>query len=334
MDQKRHENFYCRKEKVMKKVALLLVFICILAMLLFAVSCGKTDETTAEETTTEEITSEVTTVEETTTEEITTEATTLAEVGKKDPEVTAVSTIINVHNALTKSTHTDENGKTLPYRLYLPKDYSEDIAYPVMLFLHGAGERGTDNASQLNNVIQKLYNDRNSPFYQCILIVPQCPADEQWVDTPWANGNYRLDNIPMSSALTAALDLLDYVIETYSVNEARQYVMGISMGGYGTWDLLMRYPERFAAAIPICGAADRTRAASLVNVPIWTFHDSTDTVVPYSGTKIMVSAIRSAGGTVIKYTETARYGHSVWDSAVATDGLFDWLFSQRKDIAS
>lgn len=318
----------------MKRIFLLLSVLTLITLILSLSACASSQNTTAEETTnaSTEDTTQPQTVDtsseapDTTTPEATEET-------KKDPEVTPVKSVINVHNTLDRKVHVTEEGTRLPYRLYLPADYSEDIAYPVMLFLHGAGERGTDNSAQLNNVIQKLYNDKSSPFYQCILVVPQCPNEQQWVNTPWGNGNYRLDNIPQSSALTAAVDLLDSVIETYSINPDRQYVMGISMGGYGTWDLLMRYPERFAAAIPICGAADRTKAKSLVNVPIWTFHDTTDGTVPASGTQLMVKAIQAAGGTLIQYTETAQYGHGVWDSAVETDGLFDWLFSQRKDKA-
>ena len=256
--------------------------------------------------------------------------TTTTQLTKKDPEVKPVERTINVHKKLKSEVFEASNGLSLPYRYYLPADYSEEYAYPVVLFLHGAGERGTDNQKQLNNVVQKLYDDPESPFYQCILICPQCPENQQWVDTPWANGNYKVSKVKQSNELEATVELLDALLEKYSINPDRQYVMGISMGGFGTWDLIMRYPERFAAAFPICGGADPSKAASLVNLPITTFHDSTDPTVPVSGTRDMVQAIKDAGGTLINYTEPAQYGHLVWDAAVQTPGVLEWLFEQRK----
>ena len=171
---------------------------------------------------------------------------------------------------------------------------------------------------------------KSSPFYHAIMICPQCPTDSQWVNTPWANGNYSVDNVPISKPMAAAVELLDSVIENYSINVNRQYVMGLSMGGFGTWDLLMRYPDRFAAAIPYCGGADTSKAELLVNIPIHTFHDTTDTAVPCSGTQAMVAAIKAAGGTLIEYTETSQYGHNVWTPGSQSSQLFTWLFAQRK----
>ena len=153
----------------------------------------------------------------------------------------------------------------------------------------------------------------------------------QWVDTPWANGNYSIDSVPISKPMTAAVELLDSVIGTYSINTDRQYVMGLSMGGFGTWDLIMRNPERFAAAIPFCGGADPNQAENLKNIPIWTFHDTTDPTVPVSGTQATVEAIKAAGGTLITYTETSRYAHNVWTPGSQTPALPGWLFGQRKD---
>ena len=153
----------------------------------------------------------------------------------------------------------------------------------------------------------------------------------QWVDTPWANGNYSVENVPISKPMTAAVELLDSIIANYSINTDRQYVTGLSMGGFGTWDLLMRFPDRFAAAIPYCGGADPSQAENLAKIPIYTFHDTTDTSVPVSGTQAVVEAIKAAGGTLIEYTETSKYGHDVWSPGSRDLSLFRWLFEQRKD---
>lgn len=325
----------------MKKISIILVLVALFCVILTAVSCGETATTTTKETETTTplatepaitepvVTTPATTVPATTAAPVTT--TVPASTKKPDPVMSPVSKLINLQTDFAKETFSASNGLELPYRIFVPEDYSEEYAYPVVLALHGAGERGTDNTSQLSNMIPYLFNKKDSPFYHAIVIAPQCPTDEQWVNTPWSSGSYLLKRVPISKPLQAAVELLDHIIDTYSINTDRQYVTGLSMGGFGTWDLLMRYPERFAAAIPYCGAADPKQAASLVNIPIWTFHDTTDGIVPCKGTQDIVKAIQDAGGTLITYTETAKYGHDVWTPGSQTKGLFDWLFSQRKD---
>ena len=325
----------------MKQFLIILAVVALLCTLFTAVSCGETATTTATETegtpaTTTQAT--ITTTEPvittaapvTTTTPVTTTAPT-ATLGKPDPVANPNQKKVTPKKDFEAKVFDAPNGLDLPYRIYVPADYSEDYAYPVVVVLHGAGERGTDNTNQLNNLVPNMFNRTTSPFYQAIVIFPQCPADTQWVNTPWANGNYNLSRVPISKPLQATVELLDSLIEEYSINPNRQYVMGLSMGGFGTWDLLMRYPDRFAAAIPYCGGADTSKAASLVNVPIHTFHDTTDGVVPCAGTQAMVEAIKAAGGTLIEYTETSKYGHDVWSPGSRDLSLFKWLFEQRKD---
>ncbi|MBQ4121291.1 MAG: prolyl oligopeptidase family serine peptidase [Clostridia bacterium] len=324
----------------MKKLSIIIVLVALFCVILTAVSCGKSATTTAKTpaattpaaTTPAKVTTTApvvtTTTPVTTTVPVTTTA--ILSTGKPDPVVTPVEKILNPKTAFEAKVFDASNGLDLPYRIYVPADYSEEYAYPVVLVLHGAGERGTDNTNQLNNLIPNLFSKKNSPFYQAIVICPQCPSGSQWVNTPWANGNYSVDRTPISKPLQAAVELLDSVIENYSINTNRQYVTGLSMGGFGTWDLLMRYPERFAAAIPYCGGADTTKAASLVNVPIHTFHDTSDPTVPCAGTQAMVEAIKAAGGTLIEYTETKTYGHDVWSPGSRSLALLNWLFDQRK----
>lgn len=326
----------------MKKLTVILAVLALFCVILTAVSCGETATTTGkEETSAAPVTTQApttTTTEETTTEApvTTTEApvTTTAPVTtakKPDPDMSAVSKLIDVKTAFQKESFTASNGLTLPYRIFVPADYSEDYAYPVVLLLHGAGERGTDNEKTLVNVVPNLYLQKTSPFYHAIVIVPQCPENMQWVDTPWANGNYSVKNVPISKPMTAAVELLDSIIANYSINTDRQYVTGLSMGGFGTWDLLMRFPDRFAAAIPYCGGADPSQAENLAKIPIYTFHDTTDTAVPVSGTQAVVKAIQEAGGTLITYKESTGKGHNVWNTGSQTPGLSKWLFEQRKD---
>lgn len=245
-----------------------------------------------------------------------------ATVEKKDPIINVREETVDVKVAFEA-----KNG-ALPYRIYVPEDYSEEYAYPVLLFLHGAGERGNDNELQLKNVIQKLFDDPASPVYQSIVIVPQCPEGEQWVDTPWAEGSYSINSVAQSDEIAAVLSILDDVKSTYSVNEKRFYAMGISMGGFGTWDLMLRHGEMFAAAIPVCGGADPDESYRLIDKPIFTCHGDADTSVPVSGTREVVQAIKDYGGTNITYEELEGYGHNVWDYVAEKEGLMNWLFSQ------
>ncbi len=239
-------------------------------------------------------------------------------------------TVESVYDIFEAKTLSASNGINMPYRIYVPKDYDAEKNYPLVLFLHGAGERGSDNSLQLKNVIGTLFADAESPVQDCIFLVPQCAEGAQWVDTPWADGSYSLDDVPASAHHAALLELLSFVQDTYSVDASRLYVMGISMGGFGTWDMILRHPDTFAAAIPVCGGADPSRAASVAHMPIRTFHGDKDTAVPISGTREMAEALEAANAVDFIYEELPGYGHNVWDYMAEKDGLMSWLFNQHK----
>lgn len=219
---------------------------------------------------------------------------------------------------------------TLPYRLHIPEDYDPQEKYPVILFLHGAGERGEDNEKNLanNNTLPQLARDSE---YPCIIVVPQCPTGQQWVNTPWKDGNYNQDNIAISTPLSMVKSLLDNIETEYSVDKNREYIMGVSMGGFGTWDMITRYPERFAAAIPICGGADPNKATLIKDMPIWTFHGTADEDVPYAGTEAMVKALTEAGAKNVKFITYNGANHAAtWVKAYQEPDFYSWLFAQGK----
>lgn len=218
---------------------------------------------------------------------------------------------------------------TLPYRIYVPFDYDKNKSYPVLTILHGAGERGTNNTSQMANMVFQLFNNESNPVWDSIVICPQCPSwPNQWVDTPWSEGDYRIDEVPESDELKTVIQLLEAVESELSTDTNRYYVTGLSMGGFGTWDLMMRHTDRFAAAVPICGGADMTQAEKLLNKPIYTVHGTNDSSVPISGTRVMVNAIRDLGGEKIIYEELPGYNHNVWDYTGQKLSIWEWLFSQ------
>lgn len=222
----------------------------------------------------------------------------------------------------------ENNGFVLPYRIYIPKNYDCGERYPLLVFLHGAGERGTDNERQLAHV-QYFFNDPESPVYDSIVVAPQCPEDSQWVLAPWAEGNYCIEETPESPGLETLCMVIDECRDFYNVDDDRIYVAGPSMGGFGTWDLLSRHGARFAAGIPVCGGGDPSYANLLKRIPIRTFHGSEDDAVPVSATRQMFAAIKQAGGELIDYTEFDGCGHGVWDMVYSDREVVDWLYAQN-----
>jgi predicted peptidase len=217
-------------------------------------------------------------------------------------------------------------GKKLLYRLFKPAGGDGKEKVPLVLFLHGAGERGDDNQAQLKNGV-KAFLDAQSR-YPSFVVVPQCPQKAQWVDTPWGALKHTLPAQP-SEPLGLVIDLLASLEREFpSIDPHRLYVTGLSMGGFGTWDLITRLPRKFAAAVPVCGGADETRASMLAKIPLWVFHGGADDVVKTVRSRNIVAAIKAAGGSP-RYTEYPGVGHACWDQAYGDPGLFPWLFSQK-----
>lgn len=224
----------------------------------------------------------------------------------------------------------EADGFRLPYRLYIPKDYDCGERYPLLVFLHGAGERGNDNERQLSAAIQKMFDDPGSPVYDSIVIAPQCSEGSQWVYTPWTN-NYSTASVPESRELECVISVIDEIRGFCNIDDDRVYITGLSMGGFGTWDLLSRHGARFAAGMPICGGGDPSYAKLLKRIPIRTFHGSEDASVPTRCTRLMYAAIRREGGENIEYTEFDGCGHNVWDMVYSDRENLDWLFSQSRE---
>lgn len=218
---------------------------------------------------------------------------------------------------------------SLPYAIYVPKNYDCGENYPLLVFLHGAGERGSDNELQLTVAIQKMFDDVNSPVYDSIVIAPQCPIDRQWVMTPFDSMNYSVADTPESEELEAVCGIIADTIDEYNIDTDRIYVTGISMGGYGTWDMLCRHGKRIAAGMPVCGGGDPSYAKQLKYIPIRTFHGSEDGAVPPDGTRKMFAALRMAGSKVAEYTEFDGMDHGIWDTVYSEKANLDWLYSHK-----
>ncbi len=245
---------------------------------------------------------------------------------------------------MTKETFVSSDNTALPYRLYVPEDYNAEKEYSFLLFLHGAGNCGTDNESQvsvhtglLNRIITGetvTYNgeviDTSREF---IIVAPQCPNGSQWVDTSWSvkpDPSYKLDEVSQSQYMTAVVELIGDLQSKYNLNSSRMYLTGLSMGGFGAWDLLMRYPDLFAAAIPLGGAGDPAKADVIKNTPVWTFHQLHDPTVASDGTVAMVKALVEAGAEV-KFTPYFDGVHNAWAKGYAEPELLQWLYNHTKE---
>ncbi len=219
-------------------------------------------------------------------------------------------------------------GAAIPYRLLRPEKIEPGKRYPLVLFLHGAGERGTDNAKQLIHGTGEFAKPENRQKYSCFLVAPQCPAGRRWAELDWSRPA-KAGPEPPPEPLQLALDLVDKLVADLPVDRSRIYVTGLSMGGFGTWAAIARRPEFFAAAIPICGGGDPATAPKLKNLPIWAFHGDNDHTVPSQRTTAMIDAIRKAGGTP-KLTLYPGVGHDSWTRTYSDPAVLAWFFSQRR----
>lgn len=198
------------------------------------------------------------------------------------------------------------------YLLYLPKDYNENNTkkWPLILFLHGAGERG-DNAKfvQIWGPAQ-IVEEKDLPF---IVLSPQCPGDKSW-----------------ANLLLPVKELLDEIIIKYRVDLSRIYVTGLSMGGYGTFLMMENYSKYFAAYAPICGGGNPMAVSSYAHVPGWVFHGDRDNAVPLYRSQAMVDSLKAKGADV-KFTVYKGMDHYSWIPAYSESGLFDWFLTIKKD---
>lgn len=223
---------------------------------------------------------------------------------------------------------TDSTGTKLLYRQLAPKNYDAKQRYPLVIFLHGAGERGDDNRIQLKHGMANYAADDLQAKFPAFVIAPQCPANQKWVDVDWS-GEKHNQPAKASPSMHATRELIDALQKEISIDPDRIYITGLSMGGYGTWDALQRYPELFAAGAPICGGGDPSLAERIKHMPIWVFHGEQDTVVKPIRSRSMVAALEAAGAKP-KYTEYPQVGHDSWTATYANPEFHTWLFSQKR----
>ncbi len=209
--------------------------------------------------------------------------------------------------------HKDSSGTEHKYVLFVPHDKG-DKEYPLILFLHGAGERAGGTKAPVDVGIGTAIKKLGEKEFDFFVLIPRCDANPRnWM----ANG----------PDAARALAMLDDVQKAYKIDAKRLYLTGLSMGGFGTWSLAAKYPDKWAAIVPICGGGDPKAADKIKHIPCWCFHGDQDTAVKVERSRDMIKALKAAGSQP-KYTEYAGVGHNSWDRAYQTPELYAWLRMQ------
>jgi predicted peptidase len=227
------------------------------------------------------------------------------------------------------------DGKTLPYRILYPENYDKTKKYPLILFLHGAGERGSDNEKQLTWGAKLFLKDENRKSFPAIVVFPQCPQESFWptakvdMSTQPVKIDFDYSSQP-NWPLTAANELVRKLSNEEAIDKSRIYVTGLSMGGMGTFESVYRYPDLYAAAMPICGGGDIGRYDKRVaKVPYWIFHGDADVVVDVKLSRDMVAKLKTLKVDV-KYTEYPGVNHNSWENAFAEPEYMSWMFAHKR----
>ncbi|MDG1897682.1 MAG: alpha/beta hydrolase-fold protein [Fuerstiella sp.] len=220
--------------------------------------------------------------------------------------------------------------ETFHYRLMPPPNAEDGEEYPLVLFLHGAGERGTDNALQLLYLPEQMAQPRWRERFPCYVLAPQCRPNQRWVEVDWGLPETHDAPRQPDDQMKVVMQLLEKTLQEESIDKRRVYLTGLSMGGVGSWDLGVRRSSLFAAVATICGGADNSTLQALNDVPMWIAHGDADTVVPVQRSRLAVAALKHAGGKPV-YVELPGVGHNAWTpSYLDNDGLVPWLFRQTK----
>ena len=236
--------------------------------------------------------------------------------------------------SLYKKFELAQNENRIPYRILLPENFNPSQKYPLIIFLHGSGERGNDNEKQLVHGAKLFLQKENRQKYPAIVVFPQCPEKTFWsnaqflYDEKGERNFYYLNGGEPSIAMKMLVGLVNNLFVQYKIKKEQVYVMGLSMGGMGTFELVNRMPHTFAAAIPICGGANPEIATQVKNTSWWIFHGAKDNAVPPEQSEIMYKALKK-NNVPVKFTLYPEAGHNSWDNTFNEPGLLKWIFSKK-----
>jgi predicted peptidase len=240
-------------------------------------------------------------------------------------------------NLFEREVYVNSQNDTLRYRILFPEGYDGSQTFPLVVFLHGAGERGNDNEKQLTHGAQLFLKEENRQNHPAIVVFPQCPEDKYWIDISIRNQLFGQGDPDFSQSLeqpseelTLVNELVEKLMAEEQVDPQQMYIMGLSMGAFGTFETLGRYPDRYAAAIAICGGGNLELAEKYAdNTSIWITHGAQDDVVPVELSRRIYNKLQDLGADV-RYTEFPEANHNAWDPTFEMPGLLPWLFSNKK----
>jgi len=226
----------------------------------------------------------------------------------------------------------DAAGNKLPYQLMEPDSKlqtSNSKLFPLVIFLHGSGERGIDNSSQMKNGVHAFVEKEMRQKHPCYLLVPQCPPEQRWGGSS-RDPKLVFDEKNPTVQGRMVIELIEKTLQEHpDIDRNRVYITGLSMGGFGTFDALMRRPDLFAAGMPLCGGGDPKSVERIKDIPLWVFHGRLDEAVYPRFSWEIVEALKKVGSKV-QYTEYSTLGHNVWDVTYYNPAVLEWLFSQKK----
>ncbi len=240
----------------------------------------------------------------------------------------------NVNNAFSQQSlfsaekYINDKHDTLNYRQLFP-DYDTIRKYPLVIFLHGSGERGSDNEAQLKWGVMNFSSDQNMKMHPSFVIAPQCPAGSGWSHFSNRDKGQMILQATPSKPMELVMELIKQVIKKFPIDTNRIYITGLSMGGFGTFDAIERYPDLFAAAVPVCGGGDASKAPAIAHLPIWIFNGAEDAAVNPVLSMDMLVALTKAGAHP-GFTQYPEVGHFSWIGAYSDPMMMEWLFRQHK----
>ncbi|MBN2765204.1 MAG: prolyl oligopeptidase family serine peptidase [Paludibacteraceae bacterium] len=237
---------------------------------------------------------------------------------------------IIAQNDLYQKRQFSAKNKVLPYRILFPENYDRTKSYPLLVFLHGAGERGSDNKKQLLHGSWMFTDKENRHKFPAIVIFPQCPSELYWAPiVDRADGFTYPDKAKPTEPMQLLIQLINELEKNEAIDRKRLYVTGLSMGGMGTFDLITRFPRKFAAAVPICGGVNEKRLKKITKMPLRIYHGDADNVVSPEHSKNAFITMKANGAQKVELFIFPGVGHDSWTQAYAQEDFLSWIFSNK-----
>lgn len=226
----------------------------------------------------------------------------------------------------------DKLKNELPFLLHYPNQENNSKLYPLVICLHDANGRGTDNLGRGSEAYKILTEPNQQKKTPAFVIIPQCPTTEKWVNCYWTSGNYDMSILQITDQLKFVNDLIDDLVKKHNIDPTRIYITGQSMGSYGVWDLAVRKPNFFAAGLMISGGGDTSKVSQLLDLPLKMFNSDKDPLVPVRGARAINEKFKRLEGSKFSYKEYKSKKHNIWHQVWRQEKNIKWMFSQKRSL--